>query len=85
MYDGEMCDVKLKCDCDMMKVVIDRFVKNVKTSIKTDGSFTASVSVSVSPTFFGWLFGFAGKIQLVSPLFVIEEYKKLLKKETESY
>lgn len=82
MYDGKMCDVKLKCDCDMMKVIIDRFGKDVKTAPNSDGGFTVDVSVSTSPTFFGWLFSFEGKIKLVSPQFVVDEYKKLLNSET---
>lgn len=65
----------------MMKVIIDRFGKDVKTAPNSDGGFTVDVSVSISPTFFGWLFSFEGKIKLISPQFVIDEYKKLLNSE----
>lgn len=78
MYDGEMCDVRLKCTSDMMKVIIDRFGKDVKTSLYSDGTFAVDVSVSISPTFFGWLCSFAGKIKLLSPQFAVDDYKKFL-------
>lgn len=45
-----------------------------------DDGFIVEVNVSVSPTFFGWIFGFAEKIKIVSPQSVAAEYKKALKK-----
>lgn len=38
------------------------------------------VEVSVSPTLFGWVFGFAGKIKITSPQQVVNEYKSALGK-----
>ncbi len=76
MYDGDMQTIRLKCDCDMMKVIIDRFGTNAVTLPCANGSFIAEVKVSVSPTFFGWLFGFAGKIRLLSPQNVLDDYCK---------
>ena len=79
MYDGKMETVRLKCTPDMMKVIIDRFGKDVFTEPCDDG-FVAEVKVSVSPTFFGWVFGFAGKIKSTSPQQVVNEYKSALGK-----
>ena len=39
--------------------------------------------VSASPTFFGWVFGFNGKVQILAPESVKEQYKKMLTKATE--
>ena len=36
--------------------------------------FYADVAVSVSTTFFGWVFGFAGKIEIIAPDDVVQEY-----------
>ena len=79
MYDGKMETVRLKCTPDMMKVIIDRFGKDVFTEPCND-DFVAEVKVSVSPTFFGWVFGFAGKIKITSPQQVVNEYKSALGK-----
>ena len=79
MYDGELKTVKLKCTSDMMDVIIDRFGKDVQTEICDDG-FVAEVKVSVSPTFFGWIFGFDGTIKISSPQDVLNDYKNSLNK-----
>ena len=42
--------------------------------------FAFSVEVSVSPTFFAWVFEFGGKIKIINPQSVIDEYYELLKK-----
>ena len=40
-------------------------------------TFTASVNVAVSPTFYGWIFQFRGKIRIVSPQMAIDEYEEM--------
>lgn len=74
MYDGEMKTVELRCSNDLMKVIIDRFGENVKTISLDSNCFKAFVDVSVSPTFYGWVFGFAGKMVIISPEEVKNEY-----------
>ena len=81
MYDQERATVKLVCTNEMMKVIIDRFGEDVHTEIVDDGHFKATVEVSLSPNFYGWLFGFGAKIKLVSPQWVVEKYRKMLEKE----
>lgn len=80
MYDGAMQSVRLKCDADMMKSVIDRFGPDVSTHTAKDGRFFADVRASVSPTFFGWVFGFGGKIRIVQPKNIVDDYLKAAKK-----
>ena len=81
MYDEERAVAELKCTADMMKVIIDRFGEEVRTEIVDDEHFKAVVEVSLSPNFYGWLFGFGEKIQLVSPQWVVEKYRNMLEKE----
>lgn len=80
MYDGEMKTIRLKCRRDMMKVIIDRFGADVSTTPCEDGTFLAEVEVSISPTFYGWLFGFAGKIRPVYPQSLVDEYIEMARK-----
>lgn len=79
MFDGPMREVALKCDNDLMTVMIDRFGENVRTDIADQNHFVAHVNVSVSPTFFGWIFSFAGRITIISPTDVAYEYFDTLK------
>lgn len=78
MYDGEETTVELQCDNSLMKVVIDRFGEDVDTKSMSDGTFLARLTVSASPTFYGWVFQFAGLMKIVSPKAVKEQYEEML-------
>lgn len=79
MYDGTFCTVELKCENSLMKSVIDRFGEDVQTRPFDCTHFIATVEVSVSPTFFAWIFTYNGKIQIISPVTVKREYADRLK------
>jgi predicted DNA-binding transcriptional regulator YafY len=76
MYDGEHIVVELKCDNSLMKTMIDRFGEDISTKPYSISEFKATVEVSASPTFYGWVFGFGGKIEILSPNNVREAYKE---------
>jgi len=75
MYDGEERTVELKCDNELMKNIIDRFGEKVDVLDNDEETFTVSVTVDVSSTFFGWVLGFGGGIRIVAPEDIKEEYK----------
>lgn len=79
MYDGTLCTVELKCENRLMKSVIDRFGEDVQTRLFDCTHFIATVEVSVSPTFFAWIFTYNGKIQIISPETLKREYADRLK------
>ena len=79
MYDGELCKVELKCKNALMKTVIDRFGEDVETMSLESGYFKAVVEVSVSPTFYSWVFTFDGGIKILSPKKVKQAYIDRLK------
>ena len=82
MYDEERSEVELKCTADMMKVIIDRFGENIESQIIDEDHFKVTVRVSLSPNFYGWIFGFGGKIEIISPVNVINKYKAMAKEIT---
>ena len=49
-----------------------------------DNTVTAAVTVQISPTFWGWLFQFGGKMKIVSPESAIREYRETVKALAES-
>ena len=63
-----------------MKYVIDRFGDDVRTEITDKAHFTATLEVSVSQTFFAWVFQFAGEIRITGPTAVKEQYLQMLQK-----
>ena len=75
MYSGEMTRVLLRFDNSLLNVVIDRFGDDARLAIYDGDSFTASVEVSVSPTFLSWLFQFGNKAAVLSPAKLIEQMK----------
>ncbi|NCC87771.1 MAG: WYL domain-containing protein [Clostridia bacterium] len=77
MYDGKTETVELKCTNDLMKVIIDKFGEDVKTQTLGSNCFKVFAPVSVSPTFYGWVFQFAGKMSIIAPPLVKENYKKM--------
>lgn len=78
MFDGETVTVKLLCANHLMNYVIDRFGDEVRTYIVDERHFSAEVEVSVSQTFFAWIFQFAGDMQIIEPDTVNAEYRRML-------
>lgn len=79
MFDGECENVELKCTNDLMSVIVDKFGEQVATTTLGSTHFKATVKIQISPRFYGWVFGFAGKIIILGPKCVKEEYKELAK------
>ena len=47
--------------------MVDLFGENVTTLAYDMTSFIVQTEASASPTFFGWVFGFNGKVQILAP------------------
>lgn len=78
-------EVKLICEKELMKAMIDHFGLSVRTKPVGDDQFQALVKVCPSPTFFRWVFGWGGKMQIIGPTSVVDEYKEMLKTEIMKY
>lgn len=79
MYDtDEPISVQLHCHVSVMKYLIDNFGGDFKVEPIDDEHFNATVSACTSTTFYRWIFGFNGKIQIIGPQPVIESYKEML-------
>ncbi|MDO4988983.1 MAG: WYL domain-containing protein [Eubacteriales bacterium] len=84
MFIGEPQRVTLVCENSVMDYIVDRFGDEVETRPLDSKSFLADVNVAVSKPFFGWAFGFDGKVKIKSPAKVKREYKKMLKHAVEN-
>lgn len=80
MYDGKTERVTLRCKNNMMKVIIDRFGENVETTPLDCAHFRAEAEISVSQTFFAWVFQFCGNIEIIAPRQILEQYQDMLEK-----
>ncbi len=76
MYSGKVKEVTLLFDSKLIGIVYDKFGEDTKMIRLNEKSCVATVKVQVSPTFWGWLFQFAGEMKITSPESLIKEYKE---------
>jgi predicted DNA-binding transcriptional regulator YafY len=79
MFDSKVFTVELLCENTLMKSVIDRFGEDVDTRTADSEHFIATAEVSVSPTFYAWVFTFANGMKILSPEQVKNEYCEIAK------
>lgn len=73
MYGGKSEYVRLEFDKKLLGVMHNKFGENIRVKDNGD-TFAATVRVQISPTFWGWLTGFMGKIKILSPEEIKSEY-----------
>ena len=85
MYAGEREWMELAFHRSLIGVVIDRFGTDAAIEPGEGDTFTVRVPVSVSPSFFGWLFQFGSKARILSPADAGERMRALLRETMEHY
>ena len=78
LFDGERTQVTLLCHEDAMNSVLDHFGDKAKTRQTDETHFELIAEVSLSPTFFAWVFQFGGKIKIRGPEEVCKGFQALL-------
>ena len=78
LFDADRTEVTLLCDAVAMNSVLDHFGDRAKTTPVDEHTFRLTAEVSLSPTFFAWVFQFGGKVKIVGPEEAIEKYQALL-------
>lgn len=74
MYSGPEQTVKLRCENDTMRSIIDKFGENIHVDVMDEKHFVASVQVQTSRTFYALMFTFGGEIEILEPEDVREAY-----------
>lgn len=80
MYSGETKTVTLEADNAMMRKVIDKFGSDFEVHEVLGERFQTQVEVSVSETFFSWLFHYDGRINVIEPQDVCQQYEGMLER-----
>ena len=75
MYNGELKEVEIIFDNSLINAAVDRFGKRVRFNQIDDNHFSVKATLSISPTFFSWLFQFGDKARLIAPQDVKNELK----------
>lgn len=85
MYQGDKQPVTMRFTNNLVDAVIDRFGKDVLMLKVDDKHFEVTAIVSVSPQFFGWVFGLGNKVEIIRPDDVREQMKDALKQTLSKY
>ena len=75
MYSGRSELVTLRFDKKLIGAVFDRFGEDTAMIPMGENECAASVTVQLSPTFWGWMFQFGRLMRIISPDSAIEEYR----------
>jgi predicted DNA-binding transcriptional regulator YafY len=78
MFSGPVREVTLRCAAHLAGAMIDRFGTGPSLVPCGQKQFDIHVTVQVSPQFYGWVAGFAGSVEIVSPPEVREEMRHTL-------
>lgn len=80
MYGGPITDVTLDFEDKLIGAVQDKFGEDTKIIRTGKDRCVAAVRLQVSPTFWGWLFQFAGRMHIVAPEELRNEYAEITKR-----
>ena len=78
MFAGQETTVRLRCAARLAGVVLDRFGRGVILVPDGPEAFTVTLEVAVSPQFWGWLFGLECNVEILSPDWAVEEFRRRL-------
>lgn len=74
MFAGPKVNVTLEFSAALIGPVYDKFGEDTKITPAENDRYTARVQIQKSPTFWGWLFQFAGDMKILKPKSLVEEY-----------
>lgn len=73
MFRGDEETVTLRVENSLASVIIDRFGADA-VFLQDGDTFRTAVRVAVSGNFFGWVFSFGGRVKILSPASVKQEF-----------
>ncbi len=86
MFGGEEKEVTLAVQPKAFNAIIDKFGKsNVHFFEGKDDFYNVKLTVNISPTFWGWLFGFGNSAKVIAPQEVVDEAKEQLETIMQGY
>lgn len=83
MFSGKAKPVRLLFPMELINSAVDKFGSDAMMVPQADGSFTLTAEVAISPTFYAWVFSFSGRVKILEPEPVRQEYLNLCRKVLE--
>ena len=78
MFRGEERELKLRFSRHLVGAVVDRFGQEPILIPDGNEHFTCTVTVAVSPQFYGWLCGFGGEAVILAPADAAKDFRAYL-------
>ena len=76
MFDGELETVELEFTEEILNDIYDRFGEQINVKSYLDNKYRITVPIRISPNFFLWILGSKGKIHIISPTDVINDFNR---------
>ena len=73
MYGGQLQEITIQFENCLIGAVYDKFGEDTQMRRISEEVCEATVTVLISPTFWGWIFQFGGKMKIVSPDIIVNE------------
>lgn len=78
MFRGELQTVNINFAKEMLSDIYDKFGNDLRIITIDDNTYSASVKVQTSRTFFAWIVGTQGKVKISSPSKVLKEFNEFV-------
>lgn len=78
MYGGKKIIAEFEFDFKTMNIIYDQYGENIEIMKIGENRYYAKLPIEDSPTFWGWLFMLGKRIRIISPSFLMDEYKNKL-------
>lgn len=85
MFGGEEQKVDLQFDSEMLDDVFDKFGEEVNIVKVDDATYQLKFPIQVSKTFYAWVVGTQGKMRILAPHTVCEQFNAFVSKIKEKY
>lgn len=79
MFRGDEEAVTLQVENGLASVIVDRFGAD-PVFLKDGDTFRTAVRVCVSGNFYGWVFSFGGRVKILSPAHVKQDFEEYLQR-----
>ncbi len=85
MFGGQDVEVRFRAENRFAGVILDRFGTDIWMHPTDENSFSARVTVTVSPQFFGWVTAIGKGLEITGPEDVKKQYQQYLQEILDQY
>lgn len=76
MHSGELCEIELRCNKNIIEQIADRFGEGIFIKKVTDTEFSFSVTAAISEALVTWIINYGENIKVIAPIELAEKVTK---------